>query len=82
MISGPVEDLPAAEIARVNLEPAQNYAQSENDQAERFRAANTDADEIDRTIAFLEVRSLLPLITPALKDAGSSPSFMISARTA
>jgi len=72
MISGPVEDLPVAEIAQVNLAPAQNYARSENEQAEIFRAASSDRDEIDRVIAAAEVMSLLPVITPALKAAGVS----------
>jgi hypothetical protein len=72
LISGPIENLPVAEIERVNLAPAERYARSENEQAERFRAANSDGDEIDRTIAAAEVISLLPLIKPALMAAGVS----------
>jgi hypothetical protein len=72
LISGPVEDLPIADIARPDLTAAQNYATSENEQTARFVAASSDGDEIDRTIAAAEVLSLRAMIEPALKRAGVS----------
>jgi hypothetical protein len=72
LISGPVEDLPIAEIARPDLTAAQNYAASENEQAARFVAATSNGDEIDRTIAAAELLSLRTVTEPALKAAGVS----------
>ena len=72
LICGPVENLPIAGIALPDLTAAQNYAKSENEQAARFLAANANADVIDLTIAALEVHGLMPLIKPALKQAGVS----------
>jgi hypothetical protein len=72
LISGPVEDLPIAELARPDLTAAQNYAASENEQTARFVAADSNGDEIDRTIAAAEVLSLCAVTVPALKRAGVS----------
>ena len=72
LICGPVENLPIAGVAQPDLTAAQSYARSENEQAARFLAAKANADAIDLTIAALEVESLMPLIEPALKQAGVS----------
>lgn len=69
-LSGPTEDLPVAGIAQPNLEAAIDYATSQNELAAGFAAHNTSRGEQERTIAALELSSLLHLIMPALVRAG------------
>jgi hypothetical protein len=69
MISGPPADLPVAGIDQPNLQPAASYAEGENELSAAFVAHGTDREEQERTIAWQELNSLLPLILPALPRA-------------
>ena len=69
MISGPPADLPVAGIAQPNLQAAAAYADGENELAAAFIKEGTSREQQERTIAWQELSSLLPLIVPALRRA-------------